>query len=304
MNPRERLQYALYLQRLHDLFVVKENIAFEYQHKNFNKAAAQIDKVVDQCLHDNILNTVEGTVTLKNPKVDHVITEALTSQQKMLVKRPDRFMEKAVMDNTKQFSNFLQNRIEKENYSLQRKIDEEYRKKKYSKMPEAEAKKLIKEKFQGHARKRAKNIVRDALHTNQSHMSWINGIQGDYKYKVWMNGQGKGRVRPWHRARLIDPVEIDDYFDIYGSSHVQMMYPGDLNGGAENVANCRCWLYYTNIAPRNLKPRGTIQINQNVTLENDNRETFSANTEKKGLFTKIKNKLSGIREKISNRYRS
>lgn len=293
MNPRERLQYALYLQRLHDLFVIKENIAFEYQHKNFNKAAAQIDKVVDQCLHDNILNTVDGTVSLKNPQVDHVITEALNSQKKMLVKNPNRFMEKAVMDNTKQFSNFLQNRIEKENYSLQRKIDEEYRKKKYSKMPEAEAKKLIKEKFQDHARKRAKNIVRDALHTNQSHMSWINGIQGDYKYKVWMNGQGKGRVRPWHRAKLIDPVEIDDYFDIYGpTGHAMMMYPGDLEGGAENVANCRCWLHYTNIAPTNLKPRGTIQINPNVNLTNDNSTTFSANTENKGMFSRIKDRIS------------
>ncbi|ADC47502.1 hypothetical protein mru_1652 [Methanobrevibacter ruminantium M1] len=54
-------------------------------------------------------------------------------------------------------------------------------------------------------------------------------------------------------------MEIDDYFDIFGpSGHASMMYPGDLAGGAENVANCRCWVRYTNERPSNLKPYGTI----------------------------------------------
>lgn len=301
MNPRDRLQYALQLKRLHELFVIKENIAFEYQNKNYNKAAEQIDKVVDKCLNDNILNTVDGTVSLKNPNLDHVISEALSSQQEMLVRNPSREIRTAVERNTQQFTNFLQNRIEKENHSLQRKIEEEYRKKKYNKLSEEESKKLIHEKFQDHGRKRAKNIVKDALHTNQSHISWLHN-RDDYKYKVWMNGQGKGKVRDWHIASKIQPVFIDDYFDIYGSVHAQMMYPGDLYGGAENVANCRCWLRYTNVAPNNLKPKGTIQINPNVTLENENRETFSANTEKKGLFAKISKKISNTKEEIRNKF--
>lgn len=307
MNPRERLQYALYLQRLHDLFVIKENIAFEYQHKNYNKAAKQIDIAVDKMLHDNVVNAVDGTVSLKDPKLDHIIEEALTGQQNMLVKNPDHYIRNAVEQNTKQFSNFLQNRIEKENYSLQKKIQEEYDKRKNEKISDEQLKKEIKEKFLEHGRKRAKNIVKDALHTNQAHMSWVSSREG-YKYKVWMNGQSKSGVRYWHVRSKIQPVEIDDFFDIFGpTGHASMMYPGDLNGGAENVANCRCWLYYTNIAPSNLKPRGTIQVNPNVNLTNGNKETFSANTETKGKGRKPRvsvstssNKKEGLFPRIRN----
>lgn len=68
--------------------------------------------------------------------------------------------------------------------------------------------------------------------------------------KIMMRGgTKKSRTRPWHRASIIDTVPVDEYFDIYGSYHAQLMYPGDLNGGAENVANCRCWSRYTNTKP-------------------------------------------------------
>lgn len=322
MNPRERLQYALYLQRLQDLFVIKENIAFEYQHKNYNKAAKQIDIAVDKMLHDNVVNAVDGTLTLKNPKVDHIIEEALVGQQNMLVKNPDHYIRNAVEQNTKDFSNFLQNRIEIENYSLQKKIQDEYDKRKNEKISDEQLKKEIKEKYIDHGRKRAKNIVKDALHTNQSHMSWVSSREG-YKYKVWMNGQSKSGVRSWHIKSKIQPVEIDDFFDIFSPTRrpAQMMYPGDLNGGAENVANCKCWLYYTNIAPSNLKPRGTIQVNPNVNLTNENSTTYSANTETKGkrtkiasdkstssnenkVFTKIKTRISKIGKKIKTTFYS
>ena len=295
MNPRDRLQYALYLQRLHELFVIKENIAFQYPNAHYNKAAEQIDKVVDKCLDNNIKAVVDGTHNLETPNLDHVITGALSSQQKMLVKTDDKYIQNAVEQNTKEFTNFIQNRIEKENYSLQAKIQKEYEKKKYQDMSEEQAKKLIRQKFQDSARKRSKNIVKDALHTNQSQISWTYNVNNGMKYKVWMNGQSKSGVRYWHIKSKIQPVEIDDFFDIFGpTGHARMMYPGDLNGGAENVANCKCWLYYTNIAPSNLKKKGTIQINPNVNLENENSTTFSANTEKLGLFTRI-------REKIRNR---
>lgn len=293
MNPRDRLQYALYLQRLHELFVIKENIAFQYQNAHYNKAAEQIDKVVDKCLDNNIKAVVDGTHNLETPNLDHVISQALTSQQKMLVKTEDKYIQSAVEQNTKEFTRFIQNRIKKENYSLQAKIQKEYEKKKYKGMPEEEAKKLISEKFKDSARKRSKNIVKDALHTNQSQISWTYNVNNGMKYKVWMNGQSKSGVRYWHVRSKVQPVEIDDFFDIYGpTGHARMMYPGDLNGGAENVANCKCWLHYTNIAPSNLKARGTIQINPNVNLTNDNSTTFSANTENKGMFSRIKDRIS------------
>lgn len=338
MNPKDRLQYALYLQRLHELFVIKENIAFQYQNAHYNKAAEQIDKVVDKCLDNNIKAVVDGTHNLETPNLDHVISQALTSQQKMLVKTKDKYIQNAVEQNTKEFTRFIQNRIEKENYSLQAKIQKEYEKKKYKGMPEEEAKKLISEKFKESARKRSKNIVKDALHTNQSQISWTYNVNNGMKYKVWMNGQSKSRVRYWHVRSKIQPVEIDDFFDIYGpTGHARMMYPGDLNGGAENVANCKCWLHYTNIAPSNLKKKGTIQINPNVNSENKNRETFSANTgtkgkgrkprvsestssnkkemgyeinesesktDNKGIFTKIKQKITSIPNQITGRLKN
>lgn len=254
MTPKERLQYALYMKRLHELFVIKENIAFEYQHKNYNKAAAQIDNVVDKMLNENIEYVVDGTVSLKSPKVDHIIEEALINQQEMLVKNPNRFIQQRVQHNTKIYKDILQNRIEKENYSLQQKILDEYEKRKNEKISEEQLKKELKEKFADHGRKRSKNIVKDALHTNQSNMSWIHNMGNGAKYKVWMNGQSISGVRLWHVASLIQPCYIDDYFDIlYGSAPVQMMYPGDLYGGAENVANCKCWVYYTNVRPKYLK---------------------------------------------------
>ena len=36
------------------------------------------------------------------------------------------------------------------------------------------------------------------------------------------------------------------------------MYPGDLYSGAENVANCRCWLRYTNRRPERLGQKQTV----------------------------------------------
>lgn len=286
MNPRDRLQYALYLQRLQELFVIKENIAFEYQHANYNQAAAQIDKAVDKMLQDNVVNIVDGTTSLEKPNLDHVITEALSKQQNMLIKTPDRYIQNAVEQNTKHYTDILQSRIEKENYSLQRKIEEEYRKKKYNNLSEEEAKKLITEKFQDHGRRRAKNIVKDALHTNQANLSWIHNMENGAKYKVWMNGRSKGKTRPWHVASLIQPCYIDDYFDIlYGSAPVQMMYPGDLYGGAENVANCKCWVYYTNVRPKNFRVgktfssksqtnNNTLSNNLKTKIQESIRETF------------------------------
>ena len=117
-----------------------------------------------------------------------------------------------------------------------------------------------------------------------------------------MNGRGKGKVRPWHRAKQIQPCYIDDYFDIYGSYHAQMMYLGDLNGGAENVANCRCWIQYTNITPSNLKTKGTIQVNPNVKLKNTDKERPTQNNY--SLISNIKNKtttaISNIKNKVKN----
>lgn len=284
MNPKDRLEYALYLQRLHEIFVVKENISFQYPNAHYNKAAARIDRVVDKCLDNNIKAVVDGTYNLETPNLENVISEALTSQQRMLVRVDDQYIQHAVEQNVKDFTRFIQNRIQKENISLQSRIQKEYEKQHYQKISEEEAKKWLSDKFRDSARKRPKNIVKDALHTNQSRISWVYNVNNGMRYKVWMNGQGRGRVRSWHRARLIHSVPVEDYFDIYGSFHAQMMYPGDLAGGAENVANCRCWVHYTDKVPSDLrKKRGTVRVNPN---------------DKPGLLSRIKERIYDVVDRI------
>lgn len=167
----------------------------------------------------------------------------------------------------------------------------------------------LKKSLKALLKKRINRIVGDALHTNQCNISFATAQEQGYKYKVWNNGRGKGRVRPWHRAKVISAVELDDKFYIYGSYPAYMMYPGDLEGGAENVANCRCWLNYTNITPSNLKTKGTIKIKDNVQLTKPNTVSTNKNTasNNKGLRTKVKEsiptKVKTVIQKVKNKFK-
>lgn len=96
-------------------------------------------------------------------------------------------------------------------------------------------------------------IIGDAIHTNTNALALEEALNMNYGYKIWMNGRSRGKSRAWHRAKLINGVEIDEPFEIYGSYKAYMMYPGDLAGGAENVANCHCYLDYTDSKPDNYK---------------------------------------------------
>lgn len=319
MDNKTKLEYALKLKRLHEIMVVKENLYFAHQNANYNRAAYHIDKIVDKHLEEHIINTVDGTISLTNHenKLDKIMSTTLTNQRKRVLKKTNRYIDKAVENNINTYSNFLKNRINKESISLANKIEQEAKKKQYKHLTDTETKKILQEKFSNHGRRRAKNILRDALHANQSNISWIHGIQQGYKYKIWMNGAGKGRVRLWHRAKKIQPVHMDEFFDIYGSYHATMMYPGDLNGGAENVANCRCWLNYTNQKPQELKTRGTFTISNNVELKpTDKPKTKTKNITikqettasepkppKPKITEKIKTTLRNLKNKIKNKFR-
>lgn len=303
MTSQQKLEYAKTLQKIYNLYIIKENLYFAHQNKNYNKAAKQIETVIEKQLKNSVTAAIDGTIDLqKDINTEHIITTALKSQHKMLTRQDDRYLRTATKNNIKTYNKILQNRIEKESVSLQSKIEAEATRSKYKKLSSDEAKRILNSKFEGVGTKRAKNIVRDALHTNESNLSWIANLNNDYKYKIWMNGRGKGKVRPWHRAKQIQACYIDDYFDIYGSYHAQMMYPGDLNGGAENVANCRCWIQYTNTPPSNLKTKGTIQVNPNVKLQTTNKKRYTQNNY--SLISNIKNKattaISNIKNKLIN----
>lgn len=263
---QQQLQRLIQLYRLRDLYILKDNIGLEFNHMHFNKPARKIDHVFNKALKEEIANVVDGTgsnvKTVKELK--NIIPEALKQQQKTLVKNPDRFIKHAVKSNSKDYGKILQNRVKKETHGLTAKIEQERIKTTYEGLSNTALKKELYRNFKGKVAARPKNIVKDALHTNQSNIGFIKALNEGYLYKEWMNGRRimmrggtkKSRTRPWHRASIIDTVPVDEYFDIYGSYHAQLMYPGDLNGGAENVANCRCWSRYTNTKPTGMKSKG------------------------------------------------
>ena len=263
---QQQLQRLIQLYRLRDLYILKDNIGLEFNHMHYNKPARKIDHVFNKALKEEIANVVDGTgsnvKTVKELK--NIIPEALKQQQKTLVKNPDRFIKHAVKSNSKDYGKILQNRVKKETHNLTAKIEQERIKTTYEGLLDNKLKKELYRNLKGKVAARPKNIVKDALHTNQSNIGFIKALNEGYLYKEWMNGRKimmrggtkKSRTRPWHRASIIDTVPVDEYFDIYGSYHAQLMYPGDLNGGAENVANCRCWSRYTNTKPTGMKSKG------------------------------------------------
>ena len=181
-------------------------------------------------------------------------------------------------------------------------IEEELRKNSIRNLSDSEIRKILSEKYADTGKARLKNIVKDSIHTNESNISFIQALNEGYSYKVWMNGRSKGKTRPWHRARIIASVPIDEYFDIYGSYHAEMMYPGDLNGGAENVANCKCWLRYTNRTPSNLKNKSSFNIPSTSYLHGKNNGGIKQNALK--VTSKIGNKITRTISTIGNKIKN
>lgn len=261
---QQHLQILRNLYRLRELYILKDNIGLEFNNMHYNKPARKIDHVFNKALKEEIANVVDGTGNNIKPakELKNTLSDALKQQQKTLIKNPDRYIKHAVKSNTKDYNKILQNRIKKETHSLSSKIEQERFKTAYEGLSNTKLKKELYSNLKGAGAIRPKRIIKDALHTNQSNIGFIKALDDGYLYKDWNNGRmigitggsRKSRTRPWHRR--IKTVPIDDYFDIYGSYHAQLMYPGDLNGGAENVANCRCWSRYTNTKPTDLGRKG------------------------------------------------
>ncbi|MDO5824668.1 hypothetical protein [Methanobrevibacter sp.] len=316
---QQRLEYARKLKRLHELYVIKDNIHLTYKYKNQNKAIHNAHSLQDKIINSIIDDAVYGNANaIKNidSTIEKLMTSTLENERKRIHHQNDKYVNRAVELNSERYTKILTNRINTEAIKLERKIESELRSGVHNGLSEAQTRKALHEKYQDTAKARIKNIIKDSVHTNESNISFINALNEGYSYKVWMNGQGKGKVRAWHRAKLIAPVPIDEYFDIYGHYHAQAMYPGDLYAGAENVANCRCWLRYTNRRPERLGQKQTVfNIPQTSYLNSSNNQrknpfgegvkvkpietiktTISHNT--KNLSSKIKNVSKKIYDKI------
>ena len=305
---QQQLIYAKQLKRLHELYVIKSNIHLTYKYKNQNKAINKAQSLQDKIINAIIDDAVYGNASsIRN--IDSIIEELMTTtlenERKRIHHEPDRWVDHAVEANAGRYTEILTNRINTEAIKLEQKIESELRSGIHNGLSEAQTKRILKEKYGDTAKARIRNIIRDSVHTNESNISFINALNEGYSFKVWMNGAGKGRVRRWHRAKLIAPVPIEDYFDIYGPyGHKESMYPGDLYSGAENVANCRCWLRYTNRRPEGLgKTQNVFNIPTTSYLHPSNKTSNKGDTT--GVRTlsveTIKTRISQTRKKVTSK---
>ena len=296
-NNRERLAYALKAKRLHEVLVLKDDIHLQYKYKNINRASRQAatlqDKIIDIVIEEAVTGTADP---IKQPTVSKAVENIIDTNLRNDTKRfsygiPDKAVEAAVSNISNRYQWILGNRIREEIPTLQDKI-EQYKtdnKADIQNLSEAELRDKLKEQYGEHAQKRIQNIIKDSFHTNECNLSWIKAVNDGYNYKSWMNGRTK-RTRSWHKAKFIESVPIDETFDIYGSYPARMMYPGDLNGGAENVANCKCWLRYSNKAPSDLRGSG-----KKSTTRKGNSSKYNKSSKSKkndiGLTGRIKNTI-------------
>lgn len=313
MNNKQQLEYLLRIRKIREVMVVKDNIHLTYKYKNRNQAFKQVENLQDKIINHVIDDVLFGNVgELKNIEktTSKIINDTLVNERKRIHRIDDRFVNHAVKSNTEMYSKFFNNRLNNIKYSLQLRIEEELRKSSFKNLSENEARKILTEKYADTGKARLKNIVKDSIHTNESNISFIQALNEGHSYKVWMNGRSKGKTRAWHRARIIASVPIDEYFDIYGSYPAELMYPGDLNGGAENVANCKCWLRYTNKTPSNLKSKSSFNIHPNSYLHDKNKSSSNQNslktTSKIGnnitrTILNIGNKIKNTRSKITKK---
>lgn len=308
MTNRELLTYALKAQRLHEVLVLKDDIHLQYKYKNINRARNQAatfqDKIIDAVIEDAVTGTSDPIrKSTVNKTVENIIDTNLRNDTKRISYGiPERAVEAAVSNISNRYQFILGNRIREEIPNLQSKIDDYINSKNLSKLSEAELTNKLKAEYGDHAQKRIQNIIKDSFHTNECNLSWIKAINDGYSYKIWNNGRTK-RTRVWHKAKFIKSVPIDETFDIYGSYPARMMYPGDLNGGAENVANCRCWLSYSNRPPSDLRGSGRKSTTRTSSNSNKNRGRLTSkmkNTIQKPL-NQVKSKIKNITEKVTSK---
>ena len=254
-------QYAVYTKTIQQILILKQEGYPLNRNSSLNRGMKKIETLQDKIIEEKIQENLHGNITPTNhtQTTDKIIEDTLTHQRKSLIRKDIGNADKITRGNIEQYQKILDNRLEKEKRKLDNRIEDEIQKAQKQRLNHKETEQQIR-KTLNENKPRIKHILRDATHTNQAGLSLAGALEQGYNYKIWNNGRSRTRVRPWHRARKIQAVEIDDVFEIPSDKIAYMMYPGDLNGGAENVANCRCWLSYTNEKPNNLKEYTSVSI--------------------------------------------
>ena len=324
-TKQQQLQYLHQIQKLQQLNILKDDIHLTYQYRNRNHARATIHNLQDDIQNEVVNRVLDGDYPTRteikriqrdnnfDARVEEAIDNLLVNERKRIHKEESKFIDHVVETHTNQYTQFMKNRITIEaNRIIDKAIIIEGQALENGATP-TEARHAVKEYAKTHGKARTKNMIQDAVHSQECNVSFIRAIEEEWRYKVWMNGRSKSGTRAWHIASKIAPVPIDEYFDIYGpSGHQISMYPGALGSGAVTVANCRCWLRYTNHRPSGLgMKQSKFNVPESSYLNTDTRkisvrlkETFSnmrSNTS--STASKVKSKLSDVGNSIRNRFK-
>lgn len=314
-TQQQQLTYLKKIQTLQQVNVLKDDIHLTYKYRNRNKA---INKA--QTLQDKIINTIIDEAISGNTSpvevtntVNDIITSTLHTERKRIHNDPSRYVDYAVESHSQKYSEILTNRINIEAAKLETKIESEIRSGIHEGLSEEQLRQELKSKYGETGKKRIKNIIKDSIHSQESNISFIKAINEDWRYKVWCNGNKRGNTRAWHIAKYIEPVPIDEPFIINGPrGRKESMFPGDLNSGAENVANCKCYLRYTNNRPSGLRQR-SFNIPNTSYLNNDNTLSFTSRIKQKvqdvsdrvssSIADNIKTSIKDVSSRIRNRFK-
>jgi hypothetical protein len=108
----------------------------------------------------------------------------------------------------------------------------------------AKAQALIRSEFTTMSRLRAERIARTEI-VSASNLGSIEAARstGLTLQKSWLSTRD-ARTREAHASVDGQLAELEGYFIVDGE---QLSYPGDINGSAGNVINCRCTVTYTEI---------------------------------------------------------
>ena len=323
-TKQQQLQYLQQMQNLNKFAILKDDIHLTYQYRNRNKTRNTIHTLQDDIQNEIVDRVLEGEYPSRNEiqtiqndfnfdkRVEDAMENLLQNERKRIHKDPSNFIDHVVDTHTQQYTHFMKNRL---NIEAKRVIDKAIiieGKALDNGATTAEARQRVKKYVQNHGKARTKNIIQDAVHSQECNISFIKAIEDEWRYKVWMNGHSKSGTRAWHLSDKIDPVPIDEYFEIYGPSGKALsMYPGDLGSGAENVANCHCWLRYTNRRPSGLKGQTVFNVPESSYLNQDTRKINvrireaiqNVGNRVSSTASQVKTKVSDIGSSIRNKFK-
>ena len=316
-TTQQQLEYLHKIQRIQQANILKDDIHLTYIYRNKNKAVNRVHTLQDKIQMEIVQEVLDGEYPNQHgirkicnkhdleETVNDILTENLTNERKRVHKDDSRFVDHVVENYTQQYSKFLANRI---NIEAGRIIDKAIiieGQALENGASHAEARKAVLDYAKTHGKARTRNIIKDAMHSQEVNIGFIKALDEGWRYKIWCNGNKRNNTRAWHIYKTIPPVLIEDAFTIAGPYGIKdSMFPGDLNSGAENVANCKCYLRYSNRKPSGFGKQTVYNVPSTSYLnrKDEKRTNFNVKDKIKNTTEKISSKVSDTTNKIKSKF--